>query len=638
MAQAGCVPLADHALSSRLTSHSGASSSGASDGLSFSARVSSGPQFYRSCGPNPLSQPLQSRKRGVSLRKGYCQARWEQENLHDELHSRLRSFTEERPGSARPPPLAGVQFPGLGLSRDSADVVREYLGEGSGPIGQPRLKPSSTDEMFWRSVSEDGLTRWQTPSSNGPVPVYIMLPLDSITMSNTVNRPRALRASLIALKSAGVEGVMVDVWWGIVEGETPKEYRWSAYRELFALVKESGLKLQAVMSFHACGGNVGDHVQIPLPEWIQDCIDDNPDLVYTDQMGRRNSEYLSLGVDTWALLRGRTPIQCYHDFMRSFKDEFTDYLGETITEIQIGLGPAGELRYPSYPESSEMWRFPGIGEFQCYDKYMLANLRACAETIQKPQWGQSGPHDAGRYNGWPDETGFFHEHGSWNSPYGRFFLQWYSDSLILHGDRVLGRAAAVFRGTGTTIAAKIAGIHWHYKTWSHAAELTSGYYNTVFRDGYVKIARMFARHGATLNFTCIEMQDIEQPPYAACSPEGLYRQLVTAAVQAGTRLSGENALPRFDEAAFEQVVQKSRLRVEGVPTHEPMHSFTFLRMSERLFRPENWRNFVVFVRNMKHGFSHSTWQQQTVQTPQQALVSGGFIEHEQAATAELLLS
>jgi beta-amylase len=320
---------------------------------------------------------------------------------------------------------------------------------------------------------------------------------------------------------------------------------------------------------------------------------------------------------------------------RNFSYTFVTSL---LQEVQVGLGPAGELRYPSYPERSELWRFPGIGEFQCYDKYMLANLRACAETIQKPQWGQSGPHDAGRYNGWPDETGFFHEHGSWNSPYGRFFLQWYSDSLILHGDRVLARAAAVFRGTGTTIAAKIAGIHWHHKTRSHAAELTAGYYNTVLRDGYVKIARMFARHGTTLNFTCIEMQDIEQPPYARCSPEGLYRQLVSAAVQAGTHLSGENALPRFDEAAFEQVVQKSRLRVEGVPYHEPMSSFTFLRMSERLFRPENWRNFVVFVRNMKHGFSHSIWQQQHVQSPQQALVSGGFIEHEQAATAELLLN
>ena len=29
-----------------------------------------------------------------------------------------------------------------------------------------------------------------------------------------------------------------------------------------------GLKLQAVMSFHACGGNVGDYAQVPLPKWV----------------------------------------------------------------------------------------------------------------------------------------------------------------------------------------------------------------------------------------------------------------------------------------------------------------------------------------------------------------------------------
>lgn len=32
------------------------------------------------------------------------------------------------------------------------------------------------------------------------------------------------------------------------------------------------------------------------------------------------------------------------------------------------MGPAGELRYPSYPESDGTWKFPGIGAFQCYDK------------------------------------------------------------------------------------------------------------------------------------------------------------------------------------------------------------------------------------------------------------------------------
>lgn len=25
---------------------------------------------------------------------------------------------------------------------------------------------------------------------------------------------------------------------------------------------------QVVMSFHACGGNVGDNAQIPLPQWV----------------------------------------------------------------------------------------------------------------------------------------------------------------------------------------------------------------------------------------------------------------------------------------------------------------------------------------------------------------------------------
>lgn len=34
-----------------------------------------------------------------------------------------------------------------------------------------------------------------------------------------------------------------------------------------------------------------------------------------------------------------------------------------IIDIEVGLGPAGELRYPSYVEN-QGWVFPGIGEFQ----------------------------------------------------------------------------------------------------------------------------------------------------------------------------------------------------------------------------------------------------------------------------------
>ena len=52
--------------------------------------------------------------------------------------------------------------------------------------------------------------------------------------------------------------------------------------------------------------------------------------------------------------------------------------GSVITELTVGMGPAGELRYPSYPEGDGRWRFPGVGEFQCFDRYMLASLKSAA--------------------------------------------------------------------------------------------------------------------------------------------------------------------------------------------------------------------------------------------------------------------
>ena len=90
------------------------------------------------------------------------------------------------------------------------------------------------------------------------VPVFVMLPLDTVTLGGNLNKPRAMNASLMALKSAGVEGVMVDAWWGLVEKDGPMKYNWEGYAELVQMLQKHGLKLQVVMSFHQCGGNVGD--------------------------------------------------------------------------------------------------------------------------------------------------------------------------------------------------------------------------------------------------------------------------------------------------------------------------------------------------------------------------------------------
>ena len=59
------------------------------------------------------------------------------------------------------------------------------------------------------------------------------------------------------------------------------------------------------------------------------------------------------------VLHGRTALQVYGDFMISFRIEMDDHFkNEVFSEIVIGLGPAGELRYPSFPEIHR-WNFPG---------------------------------------------------------------------------------------------------------------------------------------------------------------------------------------------------------------------------------------------------------------------------------------
>ncbi|KAK4769356.1 hypothetical protein SAY86_027506 [Trapa natans] len=500
-------------------------------------------------------------------------------------------------------PVAGIRC--KARAGDSIDAVSPPVSPCRSPVlGPIRADLTAACSAFEVEAPPKEHAQWRDKAvKEKGVPVYVMMPLDSVTMHNTVNRRKAMNASLQALKSAGVEGVMMDVWWGLVERTNPGSYNWGGYAELLEMAKKHGLKVQAVMSFHQCGGNVGDSCFIPLPKWVVEEMNKDHDIAYTDQWGRRNYEYVSLGCDTLPVLKGRTPVQCYADFMQAFRDNFRDLLGDTIVEIQVGMGPAGELRYPSYPEQNGTWKFPGIGAFQCYDKYMLSSLKAAAEAIGKPEWGNSGPTDAGHYKNWPEDTHFFRkEGGGWNSPYGEFFLSWYSKMLLDHGEKILVSAKATFESTGVKISVKVAGIHWHYGTRSHAPELTAGYYNTRFRDGYLPIAQMLGRHGAVFNFTCIEMRDHEQPQDALCAPEKLVWQVALATREAQVPLAGENALPRYDDYAHSQILRSALLEMDGFPREDrEMCAFTYLRMNPELFQSDNWRRFVAFVKKMGEG-------------------------------------
>lgn len=68
------------------------------------------------------------------------------------------------------------------------------------------------------------------------------------------------------------------------------------------------------MSFHKCGGNVGDSVTIPLPSWALNVAKSNGYL-FKDQWGYVSEEYITPLADNIAVFPGnngnRTPLQIY---------------------------------------------------------------------------------------------------------------------------------------------------------------------------------------------------------------------------------------------------------------------------------------------------------------------------------------
>ena len=413
-----------------------------------------------------------------------------------------------------------------------------------------------------------------------------MLPLDSAT-SKPVIPLEKLRAYFQRLSALGAKGVMLDVWWGLCE-KSPNVYDFSQYTQLLQLAKDSGLSVQAVMSFHSCGGNVGDSVNIPLPEWVITASDE-ASAWFTDKSGYENHEYITFAADHVEFLPSKTgkrsPVTAYTEFVEAFTTAMEKAgLTDVLAELQVGLGPCGELRYPSYPMGDGQWKFPGIGEFQCYDKHSMS-LLSRARTDHGVSRDVKLPPEAGDYNDNPWNARFFRSGRKTDS--GKFFLNWYCDELLRHGRDVL---SAVRDVTDIKLAVKVAGIHWWYHHSSRAAESTAGY-----KSGggamYPAVADLCARHEAILDFTCLEMRSIDQPLWARCGPRQLVREVFAAGADAAVGVSGENALERWDWKAFRQVIKAfRRSKARGV-------GYTHLRLSDDISE-DGWKNFERFVREM----------------------------------------
>nr|AJI44063.1 beta-amylase [Paeonia suffruticosa] len=457
------------------------------------------------------------------------------------------------------------------------------------------LKAAQSEITASQKVSGDTSISAAPSKSVDSIRLFVGLPLDAVSGCNTVNHARAIAAGLKALKLLGVQGVELPVWWGIAEKKAMGKYEWSSYLALAEMVKKVGLKLHVSLCFHA-----SKEAKVSLPEWVSHIGETQPSIFFKDRSGQHYKDCLSLAVDDMPILNGKSPIQVYQEFCESFKSSFAPFMGSTITGITMGLGPHGELRYPSHHRSTKSNQFHGVGEFQCYDESMLSLLKQHAEANGNPNWGLGGPHDTPRYDESPNMNNFFKDHGgSWETPYGDFFLSWYSSQLLAHGNRILSIASSTFTNPGVMVSGKLPLIHAWYKTRSHPSELTSGFYNTIFRDGYEAIAEIFGRHSCKMILPGMELSDEDESNGCLSSPESLLAQIKSSCIKHGVEVSGQNSTVLGNTGGFEQI-KKNLLGGDGV-----VDLFTYQRMGAEFFSPDHFPSFSRFVLSINGPELHS---------------------------------
>ncbi|XP_051129980.1 inactive beta-amylase 9-like [Andrographis paniculata] len=425
------------------------------------------------------------------------------------------------------------------------------------------------------------------------VKLYVGLPLDTVSASNTLNHARAIAAGLKALKLLGVDGVQLPLWWGIAEQEAAGKYNWSGYRSVVEMIQNLNLELHISLNFHA----PDEEYAVSLPQWINRIGESDPSIFFTNRSGQQYKNCLSLAVDDLPVLDGKTPLEVYKCFFENFKSEFSPFFGSTIKSLSIGLGPDGELRYPSNNHPSQTNSHLSAGEFQCYDKHMLLNLKNHAESHSNPLWGLGGPHDAPTHDQSPLSGNFFAEHGgSWETPYGDFFLSWYSGELERHGDQILSLAASTFSDSPVTLAGKLPLEHAWSNLRSHPSELTSGFYNTANRDGYDDIVDIFARNSCRMILPGMELSDEDFSGECRSGPGSLFDQIVSSCGRRGVGVSGQNLSPPPSSSlaggGFRRI-KENLLSENGV-----VDLFMYQRMGAYFFSPEHFPAFTQFVRSL----------------------------------------
>lgn len=368
--------------------------------------------------------------------------------------------------------------------------------------------------------------------------------------------------------------ISVDVWRGQVE-VARFTYQFDYYDWLIDAITSRGLQVILIVSLHACGGNVGDDVDIPLPTHIWQDLSRKTGLDACQSMCIGETGFVSRGfVSPWLT---NLALEGYQAFFNAVANHFASR-AKHIAQVVISTGEAGELRYPSY--GTPGYGFSNRGALQCYSQPAVQSFRQDSLTRFG---GLSGVQTAWGWRGTVSEITppsnpheFFGRGDHVNTVYGRAFFDWYSNSLFSSGYQILMAAIQCFNANqsafrGIPMGVKIPGIHWRVgslagttlKFQDRLAESAAGLvrpsdsdlYDTAGGFGYTRLLSMLAKVHKSypmLNviFTCAEMRDgsvfyedgVNQGINVDCLPFTLLSSFAAKARELGLRLEGENAL------------------------------------------------------------------------------------------------
>jgi beta-amylase len=372
------------------------------------------------------------------------------------------------------------------------------------------------------------------------------------------------------MKTAGVHAIFFDVWWGLVEKQE-RVYEWSYYQKMFQSIREAELKAVANISTHQCGGNIGDDAYVPLPAYIWPKLASKTSsgkvdaVKYVSEQGHASDEFVSC----WA---AHFAVDDYKALYTAFQTEFATQK-DILTEITISLGPAGELRFPSYNSHDVGAGFPSRGALQCYSELARESwehwvLKKYGEREgARKAWGELDKIEPP-----VDCNAFFKDEVHVRKQYGRDLFDWYAESLLAGAKLGMDAALEVFSAEGAAfngidIGAKVPGVHWQMGRWDNSklvlskrlAEIAAGIIRTSDASdwtdddkghGYRPIVKFFnhlqkqhTKSHIVMHFTCLEKEDGDDADMNAESLAAtLVRWVGEEAQHQQVTIKGENAL------------------------------------------------------------------------------------------------